>query len=252
MARTSSASRLRTPPQPAFVARAFASDVADLAVRIDPQQPTASVDALLAGCLRASDGEAPRRWPVARRLGALIAIRRAGGVTAEPVELRCPHCDELFEIGIDLDAFAPRETPERIAFDVGGRRFEARCPTGEDQARWQAERPPLRLVAASLLETQDAPDDAVLAGLEAALARNDPARELPVATACPACAQPVETCVHLETQLLQAFAAEQRAWLGEIAAVARCYPWSEAEIAAMPAWRRRHYLARADALGAVR
>lgn len=238
--------------QPTWAARAFASDVADLAVRIDPQQPIASIDALLAGCLQGAQDQPLRQWPVARRLAALIAVRRAGGVETETVHLRCPHCDESFEIGLDLAACQPQLTPERIAFDADGRRFEARCPTGEDHARWQVERPTERLAAAILLETAAEPDDSVVAALDASLARHDPARELPVATSCPACGQAIETRIHLETQLLQAFATEQRAWLGEIAAVARCYPWSEAEIAAMPAWRRRHYLARADAIGAAR
>lgn len=260
MARSSRAPTARTAPQAAFAARAFASEAADLAVRIDPQQPVESIDALLAGCLR-SVGDAPlaaasqqrlRNWSVARRLDALIAIRLAGGVATEPIPLRCPRCGEPFEIGLDLAACRPAETPERIDFEVDGRRFEARCPTGDDHARWQAERPSLRLVAGDLLDTRTEPDDAVVAGLDAALARHDPARELPVSTACPACAHAVETSVNLETQLLHAFAAEQRAWLREIAAVARNYPWSEADIAAMPAWRRRFYLARADDLGSAR
>ena len=259
MARSSRAPAESSVPQGAFAARAFASEVADLAVRIDPQQPVESIDALLTVCLRHT-GNAPgatarqhlRGWPVARRLNALIAIRLAGGVVTEAMTLRCPQCDEPFEFGLDLAACRPSETPDRIVFEVGGRRFEARCPTGDDQARWQSERPSLRLVAGGLLQSGTELDDAVVAGLDAALARHDAARELPVSTVCPGCAQPLNTHVNLESQLLQAFAAEQRSWLREIAAVARHYAWSEAEIAAMPAWRRRFYLACADEREAVR
>lgn len=230
-----------------LTARAFTSEAADLAVCIDPQRPVDSIDTLLGCCLR-GEGDSlqqqPRSWPVARRLDALITIRIAGGVATESIPLRCPQCDESFEILLDLDACRPLETPARIAFEVDGQRFEARCPTGEDHTRWQAEHPSQRLVAGSLLDVEGEPDDAIVAALNAALASLDPARELPVSTQCPACDSAIETIIALETQLLQAFAVEQRTWLREIAAVARSYPWSEAEIAAMPAWRRRFYLAR--------
>ena len=227
-------------------ARAFASEAADLAVCIDPQRPVDSIDTLLSRCLRGErDALQIRSWPVARRLDALISIRLAGGVASESIPLHCPQCNESLEISLDLAASRPPETPERIAFEVDGERFEARCPTGEDHARWQAERPTQRGAAASLLDAATEPDDAIVAALNDALAERDPARELPVSTQCPACEVGIDTVIALESRLLQAFAAEQRSWLREIAAVARSYPWSEAEIAAMPAWRRRFYLARA-------
>ena len=235
-----------TSPTALHAARAFTSDAADLAVCIDPQRPVDSIDTLLSRCLQGDvDALKVRSWPVARRLDGLIRIRLAGGVTMETIALRCPECNEDFEIRLDLAASRPNEMPERIAFDVDGERFEARCPTGEDHARWLAERPSERAVAASLLDGETEPNEALVAALDAALASYDPARELPVSTQCPACEAAIETVIALETRLLQAFAAEQRSWLREIAALAQSYPWSEAEIAAMPAWRRRFYLARA-------
>ena len=209
-----------------------------------------AIDTLLTRCLYGADSganSAPsvRSWPVSRRLDGLISIRLAGGVSMETIPLRCPECNEDFEISLDLAASRPPATPERIAFEAGGELFEARCPTGADHARWLAERPSQRAAAASLLEAETEPDDAIVAALNEALASQDPARELPVSTQCPSCEASIETVIALETRLLQAFAAEQCTWLREIAAVARSYPWSEAEIAAMPAWRRRFYLARA-------
>jgi hypothetical protein len=239
----------------AHAARAFATNAADLAVRIDAQRPVEAIDALLAACLgdaRGLDAPAIRGWTVARRLDALLLVRLASGRSAEPVPLRCAACGDAFEISIDLAACRPSALPERIAFEVEGRLLEARCPTGADHARWNEERPTLSQVAASLLGSDDLPADAVVANLEAALLRHDPARELPVSVACPGCGSTVGATIDLESHLLQAFAAEQRAWLREIAAVARSYPWSEAEIAAMPAWRRRYYLQLADETGAMR
>lgn len=244
----------RSTPHTLHAARAFTSEPADLAVCIDPQRPVDSIDTLLSRCLH-GDGDAQqvRSWPVARRLDGLISIRLAGGVAMETIALRCPECKKDFEIKLDLAASRSIEAPERIAFEVDGKRFEARCPTGEDHARWLAERPSPGVAAGSLLRGEAEPNDAIVAALDAALASQDPAREMPVSTQCPACEAAIETVIALETRLLQAFAAEQRSWLREIAAVARSYPWSEAEIAAMPAWRRHFYLARAaDAEGFIR
>ncbi|MEP7300217.1 MAG: hypothetical protein ABI699_01715 [Caldimonas sp.] len=244
-----------TPGRDAFAARRFGSACADLAQRVDTARPVASTDFLLVACLsdragRPPEGDAVPRWTLARRLDALIAIRQAGGAATERVGLRCaePGCGEGFEVEIDLVACRRPGEGSAIEFEADGETVRARLPTGADQARWQAERTPLHLVAASLLETPTA-SDAVVAALDAALAAADPARELQLDLACPACAAEHRYAVDLEAQLLGAFAAEQGRWLGQIARLAQAFHWAEAEIAQMPDWRRDFYLARLEAAG---
>lgn len=241
----------------AFVARAFATDAADLASPIDAARPVASVDALLTSCLRDAEGGPPdagavRRWTVANRLDALIAIRQAGGATTENVSLRCGEreCGERFEAEIELAACRGSPTTA-IEFEVAGEALRARVPTGVDQAHWQEERTPLHLVVASLLESTTPVDEALVAALDGALAEVDPARELQLDLACPACGATHRHVVELETQLLATFAREQAAWLRQIARLARAFHWAEAEIARMPAWRRDFYLARLGAEGSA-
>lgn len=240
----------------AFVARAFATDADDLVVLIDAAQPVVSTDALLTACLRGGTGHRPevdavRRWTVASRLDALAAIREAGGARTEWVAFLCeaPGCAERFEAEIDLGACRAKGSASTIEFSVAGDTMRARLPTGADQARWQQERMPLHLVAASLLESSAPADAAVIAALDSALAEADPARELQLDLVCPACAAPQRRVVDLEAQLLGTFAREQQALLRKIVRLARAFHWAEAEIVRMPAWRRDFYLGRLDAEG---
>ena len=226
----------------AFAARAFATDADDLAAPIDPARTVASTDALLTMCLRDEAGRRPdvdavRRWTVAARLDALAAIREAGGARTEWLAFQCegPDCTEPFEAEIDLGACRVKGKAATIEFAVAGDTMRARLPTGADQARWQQERMPLHLVAASLLESEGTADAAVIAALDAALAEADPARELRLDLVCPACAAPQRRVVDLEAQLLGTFAREQQALLRKIVR--------------MPAWRRDFYLGRLDAEG---
>jgi hypothetical protein len=240
----------------AFVARPFPTDACDLATAIDAARPVASTDALLTTCLRDASGRGPeldavRRWTVAARLDALAAIREAGGPRSEWVAFRCEAvgCDERFEAEIDLSVCRAKGSASTFEFAVAGGELRARLPTGADQARWQAERTPLHLVAASLLETGAPADPAVIDALDTALAEADPARELQLDLVCPACAAPQHRVVDMEAQLLGSFAREQQALLRKIVRLARAFHWAEADIARMPAWRRDWYLGRLDAEG---
>ncbi|MEO8526850.1 MAG: hypothetical protein ABI460_19130 [Caldimonas sp.] len=240
----------------AFLARAFATDAADLDVSIDPARPVASTDALLTACLRDGSGHRPevdtvRRWTVASRLDALAEIREASGASTEWVAFHCeaPGCAERFEAELNLGACRVKGMVATIEFAVAGDTMRARLPTGADQARWQQERMPLHLVAASLLDSGESADAAVIAALDAALAEADPARELQLDLVCPACAAPQRRVVNLEAQLLGTFAREQQTLLRQIVRLARAFHWAEAEIVRMPVWRRDFYLGRLDAEG---
>lgn len=241
----------------AWSARAFPAQPADLEQRIDPAAPAASTDALLGACLRDEHRRAPHgdelcAWSVARRLDALLAIRLAEGTASERIPLTCPHagCGARFEAELDLAACRrpPADAPIEFA-DAGGTPMSARAPTGADHARWQREGTPLRSAAASLLEQRNGdipgePDDAIVDALDRALAQRDPLRGLALDLACPDCGGSVRHRLNLEAYLLQGFARAQRRWLVEIGLLARACSWREADIAAMPAWRRAFYLDR--------
>ena len=226
-----------------------------LDTRLDPDRPAQAVDRLLAAGL-GQGVETVRRWSVGRRLDALVALRQSQSGDVEPVALRCASCQVTFEVDIDLaacraPAFADMAADEaacEVAFEAEGGMRRARLPTGEDQARWQRERAPLRLVADSLMaDGRPCGDEAQVQALDRALSARDPLRELPVQAVCPECGDLAEHRVDLEAHLVTAFAVAQRELLAQIATLAEAYHWSEAEIAAMPAWRRQFYLQRLEA-----
>lgn len=235
--------------QPSPPARAFGTDVADLAERIDPASPAEAVDHVLSACLGLRP-ETVRDWSVGRRLDALVAVRQAEGRPAETLPLRCPACEQPFEIEIDLQACREPVSEEAVSVELGTQRLRLRLPTGADQARWQRERTPLYLVAGSLLESMPEPapaPDALVDALDRALAGRDPLRELALPAACPECGAASEHPIDLEAHLLACFARQQRTLLAEIAELAAVYHWAEADIAALPAWRREFYLQKARA-----
>ena len=243
-------------------ARAFATQPVDLEQLIDPAAPAASIDALLCACLHDAHGRAPGKgelgaWSVARRLDWLVAIRLAEGEAPERIALTCPHagCAARFEVEFDLAACRrpPADAPIEFA-DANGTPFRARPPTGTDHARWHRECTPLRSAAASLLDradtgTPEEPDDDAIDALNRALAQRDPLRELPLDLACPDCGGTGRHVLNLEAHLLHIFAQAQRQWLAEIGLLARACHWREADIAAMPAWRRAFYLDRIGKAG---
>ena len=240
----------------AFVARPFGTEAVDLDVPIDASRPVESSDALLVACLRDASGRRPdvdgvRRWTVAARLDALAAIREASSARTEWMVFQCEaaHCTERFEAEIDLAVCRTEGVATTIEFPVDGNAMRARLPTGADLARWQRERTPLHLVAASLLDSIEPADPAVIDALDAALAEADPARELKLDLVCPACGSAQQRVVDMEAQLLGTFEREQKALMRKIVRLARTFHWAEADIVHMPAWRRDYYLGRLDAEG---
>ena len=228
-------------PQP----RAFGTQLADLALPLDAALQPEAVDSLLSVCFDQSRA-AVQLWSVAHRLDALVAIRQADGRITEAVNLHCGACRMPFEAELDLQACRLPLSDAGVSFEAGGRILQARLPTGAEQIRWQREATPVRSVAASLLDTAHDPDDETLAALNRALAERDPLREISLRPACPECGAVGEQTLDLEAHLVRCFAQQQRAWLDDIANLAEVYHWSEAEIAAMPAWRRTFYLQRLE------
>jgi hypothetical protein len=229
--------------------RAFGTRAGDISSEIVPRAAAASIDTVLEACLSDCEGRAPRRevvssWSVRRRLAWLIAIRTADGRAAETIVATCPACRTGLELEIDLAACRVEAADDPIEFTgAGGRALTARLPTGADHARWLSQPTALADAAASLLE-HGALDAADVESLDRALALCDPMRHLTLTAACPECGASGNHVIDLEQQLLRGFAYAQRQLLGEIDALARAYHWREADIVAMPAWRRAYYLAR--------
>lgn len=237
-------------------ARAYGNHAGDLDVPFAAEPADQATTALLAACLH-TDRDAVAGWSLARRLQALLAVRAADpdGAPLQAV-VRCGHCGTRFELEIDPAACQREVDDTAFAWTApDGRVLQLRLPSGTDLARWRAQgcTDPATLAGSLVCAVDDrapAPGFALpspwLGPLAAALAEHDPLGALQADAECPECAGPNATDIDLEALLLAGFARRQRRLLDEVATLARAFHWTEAQILALPAWRRAHYLARLD------
>lgn len=211
----------------------------------------------LAGRLLAAAGERePGALPLGRAAARLAALR--DDLLGPPAEALadCPSCGERVAFALpfaDLRRVEP--PPPRLTVEVAGTEVTVRLPTLDDLAAVSgcpdvaagAEALLRRLVvAATRAGSPVAPEalpPSVIAAIEEAIDRADALADARVALRCPSCAATWSAGLDLAGFVAAEVAAAARRLLSEIAALARAYGWSEAEILAMSPARRRAYLA---------
>ncbi|OQX18476.1 MAG: hypothetical protein BWK76_07415 [Desulfobulbaceae bacterium A2] len=178
------------------------------------------------------------------------------------VEMRCPRTDCRLEMELDL---APDEllhmwqtTPSRPTVDVpiAGRLVRLRHPRGRDQRAWlqrtfvTSGEATLAMLETLMLDEHDEtpwtdgmPDAETLTTIGAALAAADPRLNFSLRVTCPDCGQTESHSLDLGTLALSRLRQAQGRLLHTIHALASHYHWSEAQILAIPPWRRARYLA---------
>ena len=100
-----------------------------------------------------------------------------------------------------------------------------------------------RAIAVRLAEPGAEWDAAALHRMEGALDAADPLVRAAVEAACPDCGRTSEHEMDLAGFVLARLARAQDALLETVHLLASRYHWSEAEILALPAWRRARYVA---------
>jgi len=245
-------------------ARAFGGNASDLDVVFDEADRAGTVTCLLAACVTGEDGRAVDTdtawdWTLNQRLQALIAMRLAGGETSLALHAACMQCGEAMQLDLDLRALAGDPVAPRFAWrGDDGVELMLRLPSGRDLQRWMHDGVQSHeALAASLIEavagqpvgTRAAAVDAWLPALDDAFDAHDRLTALRLQTRCPACAHDNTIACELEALLLAGFARTQAAMLDDVLRLAAAFHWSEAEILALPRWRRAHYLRRLDAGG---
>jgi len=186
----------------------------------------------------------------------LLALRRhLFGDSLEAVS-ECPHCGEEIDVELPLAELQPAPNaaqPTHVHVSEQSYRIDCRPLRNADLRALQAlaEAPELGDVAARcVIEARDPtgtrvsarelPADVAEAVLREAAAC-DPGAQLTVTVVCP--------CGHswaAEVDIRAILWTELTDWVGrtlsEVHALARAYGWSEGDILAMSAWRRRWYL----------
>lgn len=245
---------------PRYLSRRFTEQHIDLDINFDMPRVDL-VTTILANCLLQVDGnmvDAELVWDlsVAERLQGLLAIAHAsvGASTTAVAICNNEECRGDIELELGLSSFAT-ERPAKINWlSPDNKSVYCRLPTGNDQRAWQKHQlaqghADEAWLANQLVERIDDSPPSVLPEtwlepLGAALEAADPLTALSIDTTCPFCGKLLCVEVDLELLLIEGLRSKQRNLLEQIHRLASRYHWSEADIIAIPYWRRQRYLSR--------
>lgn len=213
-------------------------------------RPTLVTD-LLASC--GSPREAEFWWSqsVGARIGALLRLlAETDSIDHLRLLAHCsqPACAERFEFELPIAVlrdFVPNSETVQVLLN-GGKPLLLRRPNGRDLHNWNSLRLQTRQAAIDamlkslVVEGQATPDDEPV--LTEALSDLDPLVAFTASCACPVCRSTNDVRVDLEEIVLARLRRKQRALLREIHTLASRYGWTEAEVLAIPPYRRAHYL----------
>lgn len=199
-------------------------------------------------------GEHARR-PVGRRDADLMTLRALTfGERLEGV-VSCPSCEELLELDArleDLRVEAAGEAPARMDVERGGCTVRFRLPTAGDLAAAVEEDDigPRDLLIRCVLEVvrdgealppEALPDDLVAAVAERMKAA-DPQADVRLDLTCPSCDHRWESPFDIVSYVWAEIDRWARRTLRDVHELSAAHGWSEADVLAMSAWRRRAYL----------
>ena len=206
--------------------------------------------------LLAAQADAAQPWadlPLGVRDAQLVALRCAWFGPEFSTVLRCEACGEMLSATLDLRSLPP--APATHALCLGG--LQVRLPTTRDLAALvQGAGPALQddtEAATHLLArlTQGEPAAATAAAdIEAALETADPLAHVEIELVCERCGHRHTRALDVAECLWDDVQAQAEGVLAEVDALAAAYGWTEREILAMPATRRRLYLQRLAQRGA--
>lgn len=248
--------------------RRFGSEAGDLEFDFDAAQAPALIARVLARCSARADGapvseDAMLDLPIGLQIEALMALADLSDSLPFFWRFRCraAHCgmESEFELTADeLSSLADRfREEETVTTSTGGIQMTLRRPTGRDQIEWLgdtegASETMLRriLVAPSLdeLEGRGLSIEALEAAVDEAMDEFDPLPGFEMQVVCPECGATTKAAPELTAAALQRLVSAQERLLDDVHTIALNYHWTEAEILAMPAWRRQGYLARIEAV----
>jgi hypothetical protein len=194
-------------------------------------------------------GERVEDWSVGRRDGLLLDVHAAAFGRAIELVTECPACGEALELSLavaDIRVDAGDVGAEHVLPD--GLRF--RLPTSADLLAVAAV-PDIAAARAALAErcvvAGGPPEESALAALAAAIAKLDPQADIDLALRCGECGERWTVPFDVADHVWRRLDAPARSLVADVAALAAAFGWSEAEILALSAERRRLYL---DLVGA--
>ncbi len=151
----------------------------------------------------------------------------------------CRDCGSDLEFSLPADFAPPPRAADHADVVHGETTWRVRLPRAGDMRAGA-------LRVERLAEGAPWSDDAFVAKVEAALDAADPGMDLRLALTCPDCGAAFEEPFDAVSYFWAEIEEIERRLIGEVAALARAYGWSEVEILGMSARRRALYLAEAE------
>jgi hypothetical protein len=222
------------------------AELLDLWDRGAPLHPLDRSLAALGTALPEADAS-PADWPLGMRNQALAELQCRCFGPRLSAWAACPRCAERMEFSLDAQDLA-RASAAKPTPTVSARGGTFRLPTSRDLAR-AARAADQDQAAHELLAACRLDDGAPRAwsreeseAIGEALAQADPLAEFRLGLACAACGHQWQEALDIGAFLWAGIEARARRLLMDVHALASAYGWSEAEILALSAPRRAHYL----------
>ncbi len=224
------------------------------------QHPLDRALTLLAAACPETSREELSRLSIGERDRLLLALRRQVFGPRLEVFAECPRCRAEMEFAMNVDnilAGVPDQSGAERSLEMEGLNISFRLPSSLDLAAVAGLGPVeahdrlLERCVLSVARGGKAVDGRLLEDVVAKLAErmgeSEPLSEMQISLQCVACGHRWTLLLDVLTYLWDELGLEARRLLGQVHALAQSYGWSETEILAMTAWRRRHSLAMVSA-----
>lgn len=180
--------------------------------------------------------------PIGERDRRLIALRREWVGSRFEAVSACPHCGEQLEFSLEAADFPLAPAPASVSLTLEGRTADVRVPTTLDiLAAVEAPAEERRAVLISRCAGEHVATEAGKA-VEECLSKLDPMLDVGLDLACPACGHQWRSVFDIAGYFWTEIADHARRLLREVNILAQAYGWTEPEILALSARRRRMYL----------
>ncbi len=243
--------------------RRFGLEESDLGVDFQRTPHPFLVTAILERCTVAGPDENIDQkffWnlSVGKRIECLLNLIASGESAHISLQFRCPAnaCGQESEAELTLGEISELQasaySQDRVEIEIEDSVFAFRRPTGYDQLKWlnsrfAAEQTAIR----EMLETLRIPSadsaprpftERTIAAVGEAMDECDPLVHFTLRMNCPHCGEESLCEIDLEALSLAHLRQAQLGLISSVHRLAARYHWSEAEIFAVPYWRRASYL----------
>lgn len=238
--------------------RRFGKFETDLAVDFSVPNRAALTTRVLELCVVDPESLLPPRHftelSIGQRIECLLLLAAGGWEKALSLVFKCQGCGEDLELDLTLKELSEvqREADhiETVGLDLEGRRIEFRKPKGRDQEVWAGtvfrdELDAAERMVSSLAITPEFPSTlgrTSISEIERIFEDADPLVNFSCRVRCGECDRLNDYRVDLMETALAMLSRMQTQLIHAIHRMATHYHWSEADVLAVPEWRRQQYL----------